>query len=143
MSEPASTAEWLAANPPPTGAFKQSLAGVARRALAGESFELAARELLDELSLLQSDEQRARALEEEPPLTGDARHDAYLAALGEHFALRFAIARPSWVTRPERFLDRFWFQSDVPGFRAIAIAQSPAAFRRRGIFIAAGALERC
>jgi hypothetical protein len=41
-----------------------------------------------------------------------------------------------------RFLDRFWFPSAVPGFRALAIAESPAAFRRRGIFIARGALER-
>jgi len=144
MSTPASTtAAWLAANPPPDTAFVQSLAGVARRVLAGESFDVAVRELLDELALLQTDAQRVRALAEEPALTGDRPHDAYLAALGEHFSLRFGIARPAWVTRPERFLDRFWFRSDVPGFRAIAIAQSPAAFRRRGIFIARGALERC
>jgi len=143
MGEPRSTVEWLAANPPPDAAFKQSVAGVARRALAGESFDLAARELLDELALLQHDGQRARALGEEPPLTGEPRHDAYLAALAEHYALRFGIDRPPWVTRPHRFLDRFWFPSDVVGFRAVAIAQSPAAFRRRGIFIAAGALERC
>lgn len=143
MSVPASTAEWLAANPPPSAAFKQSLAGVARRVLAGEPFDLATRELLDELALLHSDEQRLRALADEPPPTGDPRHDAYLAALGEHFALRFGLERPPWVTRPGRFLDRFWFKSDVAGFRAIAIAQSPAAFRRRGIFIALGALERC
>lgn len=138
-----SSVAWLAANPPSDGEFRQSLAGVARRALAGESFDLAARELLDELALLQTDEQRARALSEEPPLTSDPRHDAYLAALGEHFALRFGIDRPEWVTRPERFLDRFWFKSAVPGFRATAIAQSPAAFRRRGVFVAAAALDRC
>ncbi len=143
MSTPGSTAAWLAANPPPDAAFKQSLADVARRALAGESFDIAVRELLDELALLQSDAQRVRALAETPPMTGDSRQDAYLAALGEHFSLRFEIERPPWVTQPERFLDRFWFRSDVPGFRAIAIAQSPAAFRRRGIFIARGALDRC
>jgi len=39
-------------------------------------------------------------------------------------------------------LGHFWFVSDVVGFRAIAIAQSPAAFRRRGIFIACDALSR-
>jgi len=143
MIEPATTAQWLAAHPPPDTAFRQSLAGVARRTLTGETFDVAVRELLDELALLQTEAQRDRALAAEPPLTGDPRHDAYLAALGEHFALRFGIERPSWVTCPERFLDRFWFRSDVPGFRAIAIAQSPAAFRRRGIFIATGALERC
>lgn len=143
MRAPSSTKAWLTANPPPDSAFRQSLAGVAQRALAGESFDFAVRELLDEFSLLQTTEQRAGAIAEEPLLTGDPRHDAYLAALGEHFALRFALDRPQWVTRPERFLDRFWFKSEVRGFRAIAIAQSPAAFRRRGIFIAAGALERC
>lgn len=47
MSEPASTAQWLAANPPPDTAFKQSLAGVARRTLAGEPFLLATRDRLD------------------------------------------------------------------------------------------------
>ena len=143
MIEPASTVVWLASNPPPDDSFRQSLAGVARRATAGESFDLAVRELLDELALLARDDQRERALAKEPPLTGDRRHDAYLAALGEHFALSFGLERPAWTVAPERFLERFWFKSDVPGFRATAIAQSPAAFRRRGIFIAAGALERC
>jgi hypothetical protein len=50
--------------------------------------------------------------------------------------------RPSWSVEDERFLERFWFPSPVPGFRALAIAESRAAFRRRGIFIARGALER-
>ncbi len=142
IREPSSAAEWLAANPPPDHAFTQSAAGVARRTLAGEPFHLAVRELLDELALLQSDPQRERALAEEPPATGDRRRDAYLAALAEHFALRFSVPRPPWTTEPSRFLDRFHFESEVPGFRALAIAQSPAAFRRRGIFIAVGALER-
>jgi hypothetical protein len=48
--------------------------------------------------------------------------------------LRFAV---------REFLDElFWFVSEVRGFRALALAQSPAAFRRRGIFIAEGALQR-
>ena len=42
-----------------------------------------------------------------------------------------------------RFLDRFWFVSDVPGFRALAIAQAPAAFRRRRcVFIPERSLHR-
>jgi hypothetical protein len=140
--EPTSTAEWIAANPPPDAAFAQSAAGVARKVLAGEAFALAVRELLDELALLQTDAQRQRSIAEEPPRTGDARRDAYLAALAEHVSLRFGLDRPAWTTDPSRFLDRFCFKSEVPGFRALAIAQSPAAFRRRGIFIAAGALDR-
>jgi hypothetical protein len=43
---------------------------------------------------------------------------------------------------PQRFLDRFWFVSEVPGFRATAIAQAPAAFRRRGIFVPERSLHR-
>lgn len=116
---------------------------MAQRALAGEDFRIGVRELLDEFGLLLTDEQRARAIAEEPPLTGDRRHDAYLGALAEHLAARHSLERPEWCCRPERFLDRFWFLSDVPGFRALAIAQSPAPFRRRGIFIAEGALQRC
>lgn len=139
---PTSTAEWLAANPPPDAAFTQSCADVARRTVGGEPFDFAMRELLDELALLQTDEQLARSIADEPHPTGDRRHDAYLAALAEHIALQRGLSRPAWTTHPNRFLDRFYFKSDVPGFRGLAIAQSPAAFRRRGIFIAAGALER-
>jgi hypothetical protein len=69
--------------------------------------------------------------------------DAYLGALSEHLAIRYELAVPPWTQRPSRFLDRFWFVSPVPGFRAIAVAQSPASFRRRAIFIARGSMERC
>lgn len=135
--------DWLREHPPGDAAFAQTVAGVARRRIAGEQLLPAVRELLDEFSLLATDAQRSRALAEEPPATGDARHDAYLAALAEHLALISSLPRPAWALEPGRFLDRFWFVSEVPGFRALAIAQSPAAFRRRGIFIARGSLARC
>jgi hypothetical protein len=77
-----------------------------------------------------------------PESTTDPRADAYLGALAEHLAATNGIERPAWSLEPERFLERFWFVSEVHGFRALAVAQSPAAFRRRGIFIAKGALER-
>jgi hypothetical protein len=50
--------------------------------------------------------------------------------------------RPAWSIKPDRFLDRFWFLTDVPGLRAILIAQAPAAFRRRGIFVPERSLHR-
>ena len=137
-----STKAWLAAHPPPDSAFKQTLALVSERVRAGEDLRFAVREFLDEFELLSRDDLRARAIVDRPGLTGDARADAYLGALGEHLAVTRGLERPGWVTEPERFLDRFWFVSEVPGFRALAIAQSPAAFRRRGIFIAEGALQR-
>ncbi len=139
---PYSLKDWLREHPPDGGAFSQSAAGVARRALGGEDFRIAIRELLDEFALLVNDGQRRRALVERPDATGDPRHDAYLGALAEHLAALHELDRPAWTVEPSRFLDRFWFVSGVPGFRALAIAQSPAAFRRRGIFIAAGALQR-
>ncbi|MCA1673022.1 MAG: hypothetical protein LC799_12775 [Actinobacteria bacterium] len=135
--------DWLAENPPPDGAFSQSVAGVARRVPDGDAFLPAVRELVDEFNLLGNDNQRGRALAERPEPTGDPRHDAYLGALAEHLAAAAGIARPAWTCEPSRFLDRFWFVSEVKGFRALAIAESPAAFRRRGVFISQGALERC
>lgn len=134
--------EWLGKHPPPDAAFGQSLAGVANRVIDGDDFLLAARELLDEFALLSTDAQRRRAIQAEPAETSDRRHDAYLGALGEHLALTSGLDRPEWTLAERRFLDTFWFQSTVVGFRALAIAESPAAFRRRGIFVAAGSLMR-
>ncbi|MGH9222285.1 MAG: hypothetical protein ACRD2W_00425 [Acidimicrobiales bacterium] len=135
--------DWLAGHPPPDGAFRQSVAGVAERVCAGEPFFPAVWELLDEFALLATDDQRLRALAARPPTTGDPRQGAYLGALAEHLAFATGVDRPAWTCAPERFLDAAWFVSDVRGFRAIAIAESPAAFRRRGIFIARSSLQRC
>ena len=134
--------EWLAENPPPDTAYSQSLAGVAAHVRSGEDFRFAVRELWDEFALLPRNDLRARAIRNRPEPTGDRRHDAYLGALAEHLSTVHGLVRPGWSVERERFLDSFWFPSPVPGFRAIAVAQSPAAFRRRGIFIAAGALDR-
>ncbi len=134
--------DWLAEHPPPDRAFTQSLAGVAERAREGDDFRVAVREFLDEFGLLPRSDLRARALSEQPSPTEDRRHDAYLGALAEHLAAIHGLDRPAWAVDPVRFLESFWFPSEVRGFRALAIAQSPAAFRRRGIFIAQGSLDR-
>lgn len=115
MAPESTLSDWLTANPPPDERFTQTLAGVAERVIDGEDLRFAVREFLDESAIRGSDELRAA--------TG-------------------GLSRPAWAIEPSRFLDAFWFPSPVPGFRAIAIAQSPAAFRRRGIFIARGSLER-
>lgn len=134
--------EWLAAHPPPDSAFGQSLAHAGWRVRAGEELRFAVREFLDEFGLLPRLDLMERALHERPEPTGSAPADAYLGALAEHLAAQHGLDRPAWAVEPERFLDRFWFQSYVPGFRALAIAESPAAFRRRGIFVSEGALRR-
>lgn len=143
MATPLTTrSEWLAANPPDEGRLTQTLAGVAGRVREGEGFEFAVREFLGEFALRGGDRARERAIAERPEPTGDRRQDAYLGALAEHLAAVHGLHRPAWSVEPQRFLDRFWFVSDVPGFRAISIAQAPAAFRRRGIFIPERSLHR-
>jgi hypothetical protein len=134
--------EWLAANPPRDGAFKQTLALVSVRVQSGEDFRFAVKEFLDEFNLLPRHDLKAQAISASPSPTCDARADAYLGALAEHLAITHALDRPQWTVEPGRFLDKFWFVAEVPGFRALAIAESPAAFRRRGVFIAEGALQR-
>jgi hypothetical protein len=122
--------------------LNQTLASVADRARSGEDFRHAMREFLDEFALRSDDRSREEAIAESPMATGDARHDAYLGAMAEHLAAAHGLDRPRWAVEPARFLDRFWFVSDVPGFRAISIAQAPAAFRRRGVFLPERSLHR-
>jgi hypothetical protein len=81
-------------------------------------------------------------IKEKPDQTGSPLIDAYLAALAEHLATEVGLAVPAWVEDPNRFLTKWWIESDVPSARPTALAQSPAAFRRRGIFISERALER-
>ena len=143
MAAPLKTrSSWLARNPPDAAQLTATLAGIAIGVRAGEGFRFAVREFLDEFALRADDASRARAIAERPDPTGDPRYDAYLGALAEHLAAAHGLERPSWSVRPDRFLDRFWFVSDVPGFRAISIAQAPAAFRRRGVFVPERSLHR-
>jgi hypothetical protein len=132
--------DWLAAHPPRR--LTATLAGVALRAAGGEDFHHAVREFLDEFALRGDDGSRAEAIAERPQPTDDPRHDAYLGALAEHLAATHRLSRPPWSVEPDRFLDRFWFVSEVPGFRALSIAQAPAAFRRRGVFVPERSLHR-
>ena len=78
---------------------------------------------------------QASVMEDAPPSTGDARWDAFLAALAEHLAYHGDLPIPRWVGRKGRFLKRWWFLSDLPSVMASALAESPAAFRSRGIFV--------
>jgi hypothetical protein len=100
------------------------------------------REFLDEFALRGDERSRSAAIAERPATTGEPRYDAYLGALAEHLATAHGLQRPAWSLEPDRFLSRFWFVSEVPGFRAVSIAQAPAAFRRRGVFVPERSLHR-
>jgi hypothetical protein len=143
MATPLTTrSDWLRTHPPGAGRLSQTLAGLARRVNEGEEFNHVVREFLDEFALRAGDGARSAAIAERPQPTGDSRQDAYLGAVAEHIAAVHHLNRPDWAVEPDRFLDSFWFVSDVAGFRAVAIAQAPAAFRRRGIFIPERSLHR-
>jgi hypothetical protein len=71
----------------------------------------------------------------EPPLTGSARFDALLAAIAEHIAARHGVAGPLWSVTLERFLAVPWWVSQLPSARMHALVWTPAAFRRRGVFL--------
>lgn len=77
-----------------------------------------------------------------PRRTGDRRMDAALAALGEHLARRDGWPRPSWVLDPSREAEPWWFVTTLRGLRPRALAESPLSFRKRGVFITRGALDR-
>ncbi|HEV2347148.1 MAG TPA: hypothetical protein VGS97_23830 [Actinocrinis sp.] len=80
------------------------------------------------------EQDRLMLLGPEPLSTGDERWDVFLAGLAEYLAARADRAAPAWAER--RSLRRFWFPFGSRAARADALVHSPAAFRRRGIFIA-------
>lgn len=82
---------------------------------------------------------RFQLLAEEPAGTGDERWDVFLAALAEHLAARDGRAAPSWAEF--RSLRRFWFPFNTRAARVDAVVHAPAAFRRRGVYLAAQELE--
>ena len=78
---------------------------------------------------------------DEPPAV-DQRADALLAGIAEHLLARRGLRRRPGLRTTVVPSARFWFVSDVPGLRAVAVAQSPVALKRRGIFWPARSLER-
>lgn len=122
----------------------QSLAEVSRRVRQGEDVFFAVREFLDGVGLVSETGGDLDALiAERPEPVGDARHDALLGALAEHIALHHDLPVPVWTRDADRFLKVWWFPSSLRGTDAMAIAQSPVAYRRRGIFIMENAFDRC
>lgn len=71
----------------------------------------------------------------EPAPTGHAQFDALLAAVAEDVCVRAGIEPPAWVHGRNRFLDGFWWVSDLPSARARALVNTPASYRRRGVML--------
>jgi hypothetical protein len=84
-------------------------------------------------------EGRFALLADEPSGTGDERWDVFLAALAEHLAAKDGRAAPPWAE--SRSLRQFWFPFNTRAARADAVVRAPAAFRRRGVYVAAHELD--
>jgi hypothetical protein len=100
------------------------------------------REFLDEFYVEAESGRRAAMLMDEPPLTGEARADAYYAAVAEHLAFKYRLPVPPWSGDERRFLDRPFFPCGLESLKAILLVESPTAFRRRMIFVGADPLYR-
>ena len=79
---------------------------------------------------------------DEPRSTGDSRVDAAFAAMAEYLARRDGWTPPAWARLPQREAWPWWFVTDLRGLHAQALVESPSSFRRRGVFITSGALDR-
>jgi hypothetical protein len=116
-----------------------SLAEVSQRVLAGhQPFDPALLEFLDEFYSHPS--LRHAALLQEPDLIEDVK-DAYLAAVAEHLATSFRLM-PVWPDSHGRPLRRAFFAGGLESLKAILTVESPAAFRRRLLFVGKDALDR-
>lgn len=77
-----------------------------------------------------------------PESTGHPETDAYLAALVESLCQESGLQPPAWTQQPGYFLKRPWFAGSLESLKAILLAESPAPFRRRNLFVSANALHR-
>jgi len=119
-----------------------TLADVARRRNAGEELGPLLVGFLDCFYARLRDGTAQAALLEPPEPLAENKEHALLGAVAEHLARRWGLAIPDWSDEPSRFLKRPYFTSPLQGLKALLIAESPLAFRRRLIFTEAEPLRR-
>ncbi len=119
-----------------------SLAEVAERRQAGENFGRLLSKSLDQFYQALASGAAQAMIAMEPATLADVREHALLGAAGEHLARRWNLSIPAGTNDPSRFLKRPYFTSPVEGLKALLIAESPLAFRRRLIFTEAEPFRR-
>ena len=119
-----------------------TLADVARRRNGGEELAPLLVGFLDSFyGDLRAGTAQAALIEPPQPLAEVTEH-ALLGAIAEHLARRWRLTVPDWSDDPSRFLKRPYFTTPLEGLKALLIAESPLAFRRRLIFTEAEPLRR-
>jgi hypothetical protein len=118
-----------------------SLKDVARQSDSVAEFGLNLTDWLHEVRRSTSRTQLERAYAEEPAslegrFTGGKVADAWLAAYAEHLASRIRRRPPDWAFDQSRVAEEPWFDEKFasPTQRALALANSPLAFKRRNIY---------
>jgi len=119
-----------------------TLAEVAQRRNEGEELAPLLAEFLDTFYGALERHEAQPLIADEPERLARAEEHALLGAVGEHLARRWHLAIPEWSNDASRFLARPYFTSPLEGFKALLIAESPLAFRRRLIFTEAEPLRR-
>ena len=101
----------------------------AERIATGTAYYIAIKEHIDQWNRSKSGDLH----KDEPPLTGIAFVDAWLAGAAEHEASLIDQPVPDWTKSPCRFLDEPFLPSGKNS-QMIALAETPFAFRRRLLF---------
>ena len=68
--------------------------------------------------------------------------DAYVAAVAVSLAREIHEPPPAWAWNETRKLRRPWFAWPGPALRATLLAESPAPFRERNLFVSANVMAR-
>jgi transcriptional regulator with XRE-family HTH domain len=76
-----------------------------------------------------------------PLLTGDARVDAFLAALCEYRLRGVRLPVPAWTSQPSRYCDPPWDVAGIPALVDDVRRSTPTPFRRHGVLISKEDLE--
>lgn len=69
-----------------------------------------------------------------PPLTGDPRFDAAVAAVADHHLSSSNLPVPAWVLEPQRTLAEPWVPDPYAG--PSVAAETPEALQRHGVLLA-------
>ena len=120
-----------------------SLAEVAKLTSDRTSFHLHVADFIDEFRRVR----QSSLLAKEPRLLRDVYEggdiaDAYLAAVAVTLAREIGETPPRWAWDEGRKLRAPWFAWPGPSLRATLLAESPAPFRERNLFVSANALSR-
>lgn len=86
------------------------------------------------------------ALVRDPPLWMEDPEqencNAYWAATVETLCREAGLEPPAWTESPRCYLRRPWFAGGMESLKAVLLAESPVAFRRRNLFVSSNALVR-